>query len=168
MKSLSKTILAIAPGKREFGIAVFNGIELAHFSLRTVKSKRSKKLLKTEIVEMMQECITTFQPQVIAIKTISQYQQKSMILKSILRIVERQAEACKIPWIGISTNQVKAMLSNDEKSTQRKAFENLTIFYPELRQFTDRPNKWQNEYYHNLFSAVSVGLVVLRSLSKST
>jgi hypothetical protein len=37
--------------------------------------------------------------------------------------------------------------------------------YPELEQYWNRPNKWQNDYYAFLFSAVAVGAVYLKSLS---
>jgi len=166
-RSSSKTILAIAPGKREFGIAVFEGIQLAHFSLRILRNRRSNKCLRKGIVELIQYCICIFQPQVIAVRTISQYQNKSIILKSIVRVVEEQADVNQIPLVEISMDQVKIMLCNNEKPTLTKAFENITVLYPELKQFFSRPNKWQNDYYHNLFSAVSVGVALLRSRSKS-
>lgn len=166
MKSRSKKILAIAPGNRTFGIAVFDGVELAHFRLCSLYSNQSSKLLQREIVKLIQGCILTFRPHAVAVKAISQYQKKSAILRSTARTIERQVDRSHIALTQVSLDQVKAVLCKCEKPTQIKAFEHLTVLYPELKRYFDLRHKWQNEYYHNLFSAVAVGVVLLRSFSK--
>ena len=157
----------MAPGRREFGVAVFDGIELAYFAVQTIQNRHSEKLLKNEISELVEELIAFSKPKTVAIKAISQYQQTSSVLELTIKIIKRQAVANQIPVEEISLEQIKAMLGNDKKPTQKKVFQNLTVLYPELKQYLSRPNKWQNEYYHNLFSAVAVGVVCLKSLSES-
>ncbi len=166
MKSASQIILAIAPGNREFGIAVFCGYELIYFAVRTLSHRRSAALQKEEITELLSELFACFKPQFIALKAVNKYQQTSVALKEIVKLIKRQAKARRIPVTEISLEQVKSFVADAEKQTQKKTFQTLTNMYPELQQFAGRPNRWQNEYYHNLFSAVSVGVVYLKSLVK--
>ncbi len=165
MKSAS-IILAIAPGKREFGIAVFSGRELIYFAIRTVSRRHSDELQKEEIIELLKELFTCFNPQLVALKAISKYQQTSVSLKGIVKLIKRRAKAEQVPAIEISHKQVKSFFEDAEKRTQKNAFQMLVLLYPELRQFFSRPNRWQNDYYRNLLSAVSVGFVCLKSLNK--
>ena len=167
MKFVPRVVLAIAPGKRECGVAVFGGIELVDFSIKSFQKRRSDKLLKDEIGRLMQELVESFKPDVIIVRHISQYQTTSPTLAPIINVINREAQAKQIPTIGVSLEQVKSLLGDNEKATQGNIFNSLTAIYPELRQFSGRPNRWQNDYYNNLFSAVAVGVVFLKSLGKS-
>jgi RNase H-fold protein (predicted Holliday junction resolvase) len=163
MKSSTQIILAIVPGKREFGVAVFNGIELVYFAVRSLRNRRDERLLKNEINELIQRLVTVFKPQVIVVKVISQYQKTSVSLGLIDKLIRRKVSANRIPLVDVSIEQIKAALCRDEKPTLKKAFQNLTVLYPELKQYLNRPNRWQTEYYHSLFSAVAVGAAYLNS-----
>lgn len=166
MKSATQIILAMAPGKREFGVAVFDGIELIYFAVRTVSRRRSAAIQREEITELLSELFTRFKPQFVALKAVSKYQQTSVAIKEIVKLIKRQAKAKQVSIIEISLDQVKSLADDAEKRTQKKAFQILVTLYPELKQFSGRPNRWQNDYYHNLFSAVSVGVVCIKSLAE--
>lgn len=168
MKSETKTILAIAPGKQLFGVAVFDGIELTYFAIRSLKNRKSGKLLKVEIAELIQELITRFTPSTIAIKAISQYQKISLAIEPITKIIRREVDERHIPKMEISLAEIRSALCKEEdRQTQKQAFINLAVLYPELKRFLDHPSRWQKEYYRKLFAAVSVGVVCLKSCSKS-
>ncbi len=168
MTALSKPVntLALAPGKREFGVAVFTGIDLTYFSLKSLRDMSSEGVLMNETAILIRQLIDNFEPRVIAVKAISQYQLTSSALKLITQVLKHEAEISKIPLIEISLTEIKSMLCNNEKATKEEAFRSLGNIYPELIHFMNRPNKWQNEYYNNLFTAVSVGVVV-SEISKS-
>lgn len=166
MKSANRIILAIAPGKREFGVAVFDGIELIYFTVRTLLNRHSERLLKTEVTGLIQNLITFSKPHTVVIKAVSQYQKTSTSLSLIVKIIKQQAVANQVPVVEVSLEQIKSALCDDKKPTLKKSFQNLTMMYPELRRYLGRPNKWQTEYYHNLFSAAAVGVVCFKSLFK--
>lgn len=154
-------ILALAPGKREFGLAVFTGIELTYFSLKSFRQVRSERVLMNEVMILIRELMDSFDPGVIAIRAISKYQLTSSILKQMCTALKREAAINNAPFIEVTLNQIKSTFSSDEKATKKEAFRRLAQIYPELIHFMNRPNHWQNEYYNNLFMAVSVGVVFL-------
>lgn len=122
---------------------------------------------RREIINLFQKCILTFKPQWIAIKAISKYQRRSQSLGLIVSSIVQLAEENDIQIKAVSIDQIKSELCTDAKPTEKKAFENLAVLYPELRQYLNRPNKWQADYYHNLLSAGAIGVVLLRSLANS-
>lgn len=166
MKSTARIILAMAPGKREFGVAVFEGNKLIYFAVRTVSRGRSAASQKEEIGELLSDLFAFFKPQCVVLKAVSKYQRASVVLTEIVELIKCRIEAKQVPVIEISLEQIKSFAESSEKQTQKNTFQMLVNLYPELRQFFSRPNKWQNDYYHNLFSAVAVGVTHLKSHMK--
>lgn len=165
MDSSPIIVLAIAPGRREFGVAVFIGTELIYCSVKTFKKRQSNKLLLTEITEILQSLLAGFSPKVVVVKAISQYQKLAPDLEKISKHIELESKRNGLQFIKITLEQIKSAFDTGGKSTQKAAFRKLLHSYPELKRYWNRPNKWQNDYYAVLFSAVAVGAVYLKSHS---
>ena len=163
--SSPNVILAIAPGKRELGIAVFVGADLVSASVKTIRRRKSRKLLLREIAVILRQLFEEFSITIVVIKAITQYQKLSPDLKRIAERIKLEADQKDLQVIGITLEQIKSVLCEDQKATEKRAFETLLIDYPELKKYWNRPNKWQNDYYAFLFSAVAVGAVYLKTVS---
>jgi hypothetical protein len=163
----SGNLLALAPGKREFGVAVFNGIDLTYYSLKVLRKGSSDRIVARQTGKLMEDLIETFDPRIIAMKSISQYQRTSLALQIISRVVRREAQTYSLPLFEISLAEVSSLVTGPATVTKRKVSAYLAEIYPELLQFMNRPSKSQTEYYNNLFMAVSVGLVCLRAGSEN-
>ena len=154
------TIVGIAPGAREFGIAVFQKRELVYFAVKTFKSGTSTKLLGKEIANVWQNLFDCFRPNILALKEINQYQQTFQTLAFIADCLKNQAEKSQVICFEISLSQVRKLVANTRrKPTQKIIFQKIMALYPELEQYLNRPNQRQKDYYAYLFSAVAVGLV---------
>lgn len=164
--SSPNVILAIAPGKRELGIAVFTGADLVYVSVKTIRHRKSRKLLLREIAAILRQLFEEFSITIVVIKAITQYQKLSPDLKRIVARIRFESDQEGLQVIGITLEQIKSVICKDEKATEKKAFETLLADYPQLEKYWNRPNKWQNDYYAFLFSAVAVGAVYLKTLYK--
>jgi RNase H-fold protein (predicted Holliday junction resolvase) len=164
MNHSQKSILAIAPGKREIGIAVFVGFDLVYASVKTIHHGKSKKITVEEITRLLQKLFESFAVQIIVTKAISQYQTLSPDLEKLVGCIRFECEQKEICVAEVSLEEIKRVLCDGGvKATEKKAFEMLLSAYPELEQYWNRPNKWQNDYYAFLFSAVAVGAVYLKT-----
>ena len=161
MNSSQNAVLTIAPGKRELGIAVFNGTELVYASVKTIKHRKSRKYLLDEIAGILKKLLESFRVKVVVTKAVSQYQRLSSDLERIVKRIKFESRRAGLPVVEIKFEQIKSVLCKGEKTTQKKAFETLLESYPELKKYWNRPNKWQKDYYAFLFSAVAVGAVYL-------
>lgn len=156
-------VLALAPGKREFGLAVFTGIELTYFLLKSFRKTRPEPVLINEVVTLTRELIESYHPGIIAIRAISKYQQTSSFLKQVRKALKHEAAINKVPYTEVTLNQILSRYGNNKNATKKDAFRDLVRLYPELNQFMDRPNYWQDKYYNNLFMAVAVGVFLLKT-----
>jgi hypothetical protein len=158
--------LALAPGRREFGIAVFNGAELMFFALREFKRRQSERLLKRKIARIVSELIEMYAPSAIAVKAISEYQSRSDVLHPFVRMIKRNARKRNIPYKEVSIHEIRSKLCRGERPTLKQSFHALTVIYPDISPFWNRSTKWQVDYYHNLFLAVAAGFVCLNDSIK--
>lgn len=168
MKTNPPVVLAIAPGTREFGVAIFHGFELVYFAVRNFRRELTAKHINREIPNLLKELCQPRKPQILALKEINQYQRASSKLLSIVGCIKQQAYSNEIPVVEISLAQIKGLLGDGKKPTQAKVFQKVAALYPELRQYRNRPSRWQSEYYACIFSAVAVGLVCLTDLARQT
>jgi RNase H-fold protein (predicted Holliday junction resolvase) len=160
-------ILAIAPGKRELGIAAFAGVNLIYVSVKTITHGKSRKPMLKEITGILQKLFAGFPTKIVVIKAISQYQKQSPDLERIVERIRFESKKKSLPVEEVTLEQIKLVLCQNERSTEKKAFETIVNSYPELARYWNRPNKWQNDYYAFLFSAVAVGAVYLKTLSET-
>ena len=166
--SSQKIILAIAPGKRELGIAVFNNTELVYSSVKTIGQGKSADSLYPQVVSAIQSLFEGFAPNIVVVKAVSQYQKLSPDLEKIAGRIRLEAARINLETREITLEEIKSELCKTEEmgATEKKAFRKIITVYPELRKYWNRPNKWQNDYYAFLFSAVAAGAVYLKMLSE--
>jgi RNase H-fold protein (predicted Holliday junction resolvase) len=164
--SSPNVILAIAPGKRELGVAVFVGADLVYASVKTIRHRKSRKLLLREVTGILRQLFEDFSITIVVTKAITQYQKLSPDLERIVEQIKLEADQKGLQIVRITLEQIKSVICKDEKATEKKAFETLGTDYPELEKYWNRPNKWQNDYYAFLFSAVAVGAVYLKTMYK--
>lgn len=166
MNSSPNLILAIAPGKRELGIAVFVERDLVYVSVKTIRQRKSRRGLLKEITGILQRLFQSFAVKTVVIKSISQYQKRSPDLEKIAEWIKAESVKNNLETEEVTLEQIKFVLGNSHTSTEKKAFEAMLATYPELKRYWNRPNKWQNDYYAFLFSAVAAGVVYLKTHSK--
>lgn len=168
MNTSPNVILAIAPGKRELGIAIFIGADLIYGSVKTIRHRKSTGSLLKEINGILQKVFENFSINIVVAKTISQYQKLSPDLERIVESIKFESAKKDLRVIEITIDQIKSALCKSEKPTEKKAFKALLVAYPELKKYWNRPNKWQNDYYAFLFAAVAVGVVYLKICSEDS
>ncbi len=160
-------MLAIAPGKRELGIAILTDVDLVYVSVKTIRHRKSKKFLLDEVTGILQKLFESFRVTIVVAKAISQYQKLSPDLEGIVQRIRLESEKQGLQVIDITLEEIKFGLCGNGKATEKRAFETLLSSYPELTRYWNRPNKWQNDYYAFLFSAVATGAVYLKTLSET-
>lgn len=158
--------MAIAPGKRELGVAVFSGSELVYVSVKTIRNQKSKENSLEKMTGILQKLFQEFSISLIVTKSISQYQKLSPDLERIVEHIRVESTQKGVQVVEITVEQIKSELCKKENLTEKRAFETLLASYPELKRYWNRPNKWQQDYYAFLFSAVAVGAVYLNTLSQ--
>lgn len=167
MTSRVPTLLGIAPGTREFGVAVFRGFELVYFAVRTFRRRAiSPRHLKREVIAFWEDFYEVYRPEILALKEINQYQRTSPNLLLVSECLKDQAQKSQVLSMEVTLAQIRSLLGDCKKTTNKRVFRAIAALYPELQQYENRPSQGQREYYAHIFSAVAVGLVCLNDLTQ--
>ena len=157
MNTSKITILAASPFTKGFGIAAIYQNELIYFAVKTFKSPKTKQSVKRQISGIIRDIIEEFEPKMIILTKPSKHQTQSKYFDLINQQVKREAKLCQLPVFWTSFEVVKGFICPDEKRTKGAVFKAISKIYPELKQFINRPNKWQTDYWNPLLTAVALG-----------
>ena len=160
-KKITK-ILAINPGTRYLGIAVFEGPELLDWRVKVIKGKWSKeKQQKTLAVARL--FIDQYETDVLAIKKLH----RSRSSANLNLLVSRIKQVSKRKGLRIhqySIKDVESFFFPGVKSNKNKLAETITLKYPFLLHEFNKENANKNSYHIRVFEAVALGAVCSQQL----
>lgn len=159
-----RTILAINPGTKYLGIAVFRHADLRDWAVKSLSGKWSNsKMLK--IQGIISDLIFRYQPDIIALKGLHPSRCSDSLDKVVCEIHE-------IAWRkGIeiqeySIKNIERFYSPEKTIGKRELAEMLAVEYPalshELARELDKKKKRLKNYHVRMFEAVALGAVCQR------
>lgn len=162
-----KIILAINPGTRHLGLAVFEGADLIYTTIKVVKTKQmadKKVLLKLE--GMILALIDDFMPDMLALEEPLPIQmQRSPLLIRMFNRISEIGKRENIEVKSYSPPVIRQFICQHEKPTKMQtALIIATKYYPWLYHYYEKDLKkkwWEEKYWVALFDAVALGLMAL-------
>lgn len=155
----SPVILAIDPGTRELGFAVFQGETLLYYGVKTVTNRKAPSQVLETITGFIKGLIEKYEPTMLAIEKMFITQKNSALLYVAAEQVKAVAKEGKISIWEQSPSAIRKRLCKTGRATKREVTKLIADHYPELARYYNRTKHWEIEYYANLFDAVAVGLV---------
>ena len=148
-------ILAINPGTRYLGIAVFIGTELRDWAIKVMKGKSTA------------DCVTDYVNQygidVIAIKKFH-VSRSSKTLRMIADELENLAANRKIVFYEYSIDDLKEKLLFEPRGNKHLLMEEISKRYPFLLSDLQRESVHKNHYLVRMFEAVALGTVCFNAI----
>lgn len=167
MSHLSSTILAVAPGTRELGVAVLQNSELLFYGIKTV-SRRKNPLTVLEIVSShLRNLVKKYRPDYLAVEKIIIRQHSYALLAVVAEQIKATAKEMNLPVGEYAPVSVRKRLCETGRATKCETAEILATRFPELKRYYLRTTKWECDYYGNLFAAVALGVICEEDLLKS-
>lgn len=157
-------LLAVNPGARYVGWAVFRGPELQDWGVRVV---RAKTLLgkRRAVNAMLVEWIERFGSDYLVTKTLHR-SRSSQGLNQLARSMIQLAERRKLSVAQYSIGQLKEALCPEGKANKRQLAEQIAGTYAVLAHDFQRETDNRNSYYLRMFEAVALGVVGYRQSEK--
>lgn len=156
-------ILAINPGTRYLGIAIFNGAELSSWEVKVLKGRWSKEKLK-KVREILLNLMDTYQPKVLAIKRLHPARSSINLHLLALRIREF-ARTRGLKVYQYSIEELENFFLN-EKANKKELAEVIASKYPELIPELKKEKSHKNPYHTRTFEAVALGSMCFHQLDK--
>ncbi|WKZ32795.1 MAG: hypothetical protein QY316_12950 [Thermodesulfobacteriota bacterium] len=152
-------ILAINPGTRYIGFAVFYGPELRDWGTKVVRGKwsaKKKEKLKNIVLSLMDQ----HQPDALALKKLHP-SRSSRQLDCFLNAIKVIAEETSLPVYEYPIKYLEAYFSPGKPNNKRQLAELLAERYPVL--YSEIENENPNKLYHlKMFEAVGMAVVCSR------
>lgn len=147
-------ILALDPGSREAGMAVFKEDELRYFANISLPRQLPAKTLLKRNHFLVLKLIDKFQPEIVVI---SRKRLRSPLLESLARQIKETARSRRLEVVEYNLAEIKQVLCPPGKSTRQQLTAQLVARYPVLRHACAQPTPWQASYRQRMFDAIAAG-----------
>jgi Holliday junction resolvasome RuvABC endonuclease subunit len=160
---MNKTIIAIDPGTRYWGVTIFQD---THINLSIVKTLSVKGSVKHRAAEAKLAFLSIFDkyvPDILVIeKPLPHWIKQSKVLFRIIDELKTSAKQRGIKVCGYSPKTVKEVVCGDENAGKREIAEAICLIYPEMKPFLKQDNQYQEISRGHMFDSVALGLCHLR------
>jgi len=158
----SKRILALRPGSRELGVAVFEQEDLIAWKVANFRQPHLPLLL-VGMRKRLHSLIEFYEPDLMAMESISLKRRRiSPYLDAITGIIHVVALEANLELRCFGQKEIRQVLCGSTRSTGRDLVTCIIASYPKVRPYADWTSRWQESYWMPMFTAIAVGLVCLR------
>jgi hypothetical protein len=153
-------ILAICPGTREIGIAVFEDMDLLYYGTKDLgrfRQGNTPHSLAREAARRVEDVIHKYGPQSLVLKQLRPLQCLNSRLVQMTGQIKATGEQRKLLLHEREAITARACLCPYERPTRRRTTIRLAHLYPELSRYVSNVTLWQRHYYAPMFDAIAVG-----------
>lgn len=162
----SLTILAINPGTKYIGIAIFQPPDLVYWGIRVLKGKWSQeKIRNVEIA--LQNHIDKYHVNLLVLKKLHA-SRSSRNLNYLVKLIKELAKKKGIELSFYSLSDVKEFLAAGMKTNKMAIAEIVTKRYPFLIHELEREKKHKHPYFVRMFEAIAAGIVTFNRLDRQS
>ena len=162
MKKGTKRILAINPGSRYLGLALFNGSELKEWMVKTLQYKSLReRLCATE--EILYDLIEHEDIDMLVIKKLHP-SRSSPNLQKLTDRIKKVAEIKNLAILEYPLSTIKQFFFPSVKSNKKALIEEMTLQYSFLHRVKEKEKKNRNKYFVRMFEAVALGTLFISQL----
>ncbi len=154
-------ILAIDPGTRHVGIAVFHGSRLIYHGVLAMLYRRQLAAVRRNTRVLLQELLQDFRPKVLTIEenSIGGSRARSR-LHAVVSETRRIGRREGVEVITKAASTVKKLVTGNGRASKEQVARAAARQYLELKAYLRQTTKWRARYHGNMFDAVAIGLAV--------
>lgn len=156
MPTSHPTILAINPGSRYLGIAVFKGSDLIDWGIKVMEGKWSPEKF-AKALRVTSELISDYRPNVIVMKRLHP-SRTSIHLNKLCRRFELLAQEQHLKISQYSIEEIKAFHARGRDINKFGLAELVSLKYPVMARIFRRESRSSNPYHVRMFEAVALGV----------
>src|SRR5262245_30148688 len=129
-----RKILAIDPGTREIGVAVFDGNDPEYYGVKTVTHRSSPSSILAQVREIIRSIIKLLSPNVMAIeRPFLGYGSRSSLLVVVAKEMKQLAAKFGLEVIEINPKTAKKLIAGNGGVTKRDVARIVCSRFPEMR-----------------------------------
>lgn len=153
-------IIAVVPGTRTLGVAVFKGLELIYYGIKEASKHRLQHTPHSrarEAVRSIEQVVHKYQPDHCVTLSSHPFQCLSDKLPVIAEEIRRSARNLQLRFYEYQRTELRNQLCPGARATRQAVAAHLSVLYPELARYVRGVSVWQRLYYARMFDAVAAG-----------
>ena len=157
-------ILAIDPGTRHMGVALFENGYPVHAGVKTIKKYKSPHETLRDCRKVVLSLIDDFRPQAIVVeKTFFANNRNSSLLNVLGDEIKAIGKRKKIQVLGYAPSTVKKAVCGHGRASKEEVARVIVAKYPELKVYLTQDRKWKEKFHQNMFDAVALAVLATKS-----
>lgn len=161
-------ILAIDPGTREMGVALFEGRNLLYTGVETFRrlpsSAERLKRARATVARLLRD----FRPTVLAVeKVFIGKGRKAVLLNVLVKRICALGRRKGMVVQSFSPNTVKKAVAGYGWARKEDVARAVARQFPKLMAFLPPDRNWKRRHHLNMFDAIALGIACISSSSKS-
>lgn len=160
---MTKTILAIDPGTRYWGVTVFRGEEIIVSLVRTLSTKGAPRKRLEEVKKVFSSLIGDYAPDILVMeKPFFFWSKQSRFLDVVIEEIKCLARKEKMKIYEFSPRTVRKVVCNDGNASKKDAARIVCSLYPELKIYLNQDRRYKEIYWGHMFDSAGLGVCYLR------
>ena len=155
-------ILAINPGSRYLGFAVFYGTDLREWRVRAMRQDSFQEKVK-DVRALMSEIVSRYGVNTLATKKLDPFR-SSKELQNLITRIKDAGKAIGLKVSEYSISEVKSHFFPRVRANKRQLMEDVVSRYPFLFHELERAQNGKHPYFIRMFEAIAVGVVCCSKL----
>jgi RNase H-fold protein (predicted Holliday junction resolvase) len=164
MKKKEVNILAVNPGTKYVGLAVFHGSDLVYWGIKVLKGKWSKEKMKcvekTLLNLIDQHSVTT-----LVIKKVDS-SRTSRNLNALVESIEQCVKERKLKVCPYTLSELKKFLALGNRINKMEIAGLAVARYQFLIHQLERERKHKHPYFVRMFEAIAAGILAFNRLKR--
>jgi crossover junction endodeoxyribonuclease RuvC len=166
MDETKRRILAVDPGTKQIGIAILAGTNLIFYCVKTVRDRSTARKILEQVATIAREMIAAYNPDYLAIEKMFIIQKSAALLSLAAEEMKSVARSCSLPVYEYAPTSIRKFICQNGGATKRDVAKVIAKYYPELSRHLNTRNKWEEQYYANVFDAMAVGLMCHENIAR--
>ncbi len=156
-------ILAIDPGTRYWGIAIFEGRKIKISMVKVLTANHSPANRLKEAREVFYSLLEDYSPNVFVLeKPFFFWSKQAHFLDTLVDEIKDMARKKRISFHEYSPRTVRKVVCGNGNASKKDMAKFLTLIYPELVFRFNQGKRYKDLYWGHMFDAVGLGLCYLR------
>jgi len=170
MPNNKNKILAIDPGTREMGVALFDKGKLIYHGVKVGRDKEKAPDEKLrEARKIVLRMIRDFKPQLLVVeKTFFANNRNASLLNVLFDEMKVMAKRKGLRFVSYAPNTVKKWICGNGHASKMEVARAVVAKYPELKVYLTQDRAWKEEYHQNMFDAVALGMMALAAKARKS
>lgn len=162
MQSAQPRILAINPGSRYLGFAVFYGPDLREWKIHVMRQGSFREKVR-DLRLLISDIATRYGVNTLATKKLESFR-SSKELRNLTTEINAAGKSVGLKVSEFSFGEVKRFFFPRMRANKRELMEDVASRYPFLFHELERAQKGKHPYFVRMFEAIAVGVVCCSEL----